>query len=118
MNQSERDLFEAWAKKNRYHLRRDGDEYHWLATRDAWFAWQACATAQSSRIARLEEALRWCIKKIDAEICTHEETYRGGSIWTICDSCGMKWADDRGGFKPYQEPSELTAARAALKGEA
>lgn len=30
-------------------------------------------------------------------ICLHEETHRGGTIWEICDSCGMKWADDEGG---------------------
>ena len=30
-------------------------------------------------------------------VCLHEETHRGGVIWTICDQCGMKWADDEGG---------------------
>ncbi len=37
--------------------------------------------------------------------CLHEETHRGGVIWEICDTCGMKWADDRGG-KP-QSASEM-----------
>lgn len=32
--------------------------------------------------------------------CEHNYTFRGGSIWTICDECGKEWADDEGGFKP------------------
>lgn len=51
---------------------------------------------------------------IDKNTCQHEETHRGGAIWTICDGCGMKWADDRGGFVPYIEPGVVTEARAAL----
>lgn len=46
--------------------------------------------------------------------CTHEDTHRGGSIWTICDACDRKWADDEGGFQPYSEPPEVAAARAML----
>ena len=60
------------------------------------------------------EALQWTIRKIDAETCAHEDTYRGGAIWTICRDCDRKWADDRGGFIPYTEPKELTSARSAL----
>lgn len=63
---------------------------------------------------RLRAALKWAIDALDTQICTHEETHRGGAIWTICDSCGKKWADDKGGFKPYKEPPELTAARNAI----
>jgi hypothetical protein len=80
-----------------------------------WEAWQAASADSADQIRKLREALEWCVNKIDAEICTHEETYRGGSIWTICRNCDMKWADDRGGFKPYSEPKELSAARSALK---
>jgi hypothetical protein len=58
----------------------------------------------------LEDLLRYT----ERNECRHEETSRGGSIWTICDECGMKWADDRGGFVPYQEPIEITQARKAL----
>jgi iron complex transport system substrate-binding protein len=45
----------------------------------------------------------------------HEDTYRGGSIWTICSACGMKWADDngRGGFVPYQTPKAIEDAGAS-----
>lgn len=42
--------------------------------------------------------------------CEHEEVYRGGNIWTICAQCGRKWADDEGGFVPYEQPSEITQA--------
>lgn len=61
----------------------------------------------------LLEALRAALSKLERESCRHEETHRGGAIWTICDGCGQKWADDRGGFKPYDESVEI-AARAAI----
>lgn len=74
------------------------------------------ATSSSEeRVKTLREALTWAIKKIDAETCAHADTYRGGAIWTICRDCDRKWADDRGGFTPYVEPPELTAARKALE---
>lgn len=47
-------------------------------------------------------------------VCFHETTHRGGFIWTICDDCGQKWADDRGGFKPFKAPSEIEEAEALL----
>jgi hypothetical protein len=83
--------------------------------RDARHAAAELALTADDQIRKLREALEWCVNKIYAEICTHEETYRGGSIWTICRNCDMRWADDRGGFKPYSEPKELSAARSALK---
>jgi len=42
--------------------------------------------------------------------CEHEDTYRGGAIWTICNLCGTKWADDEGGFVPYKMPKVLKEA--------
>jgi len=56
------------------------------------------------------------IAHIDRETCTHEETHRGGAIWTICDGCGAKWADDEGGYKPYEEPAYVAEARRLLAG--
>lgn len=72
----------------------------------------------AERVRVLEESLNWCINQIDNSTCQHESTHRGGAIWTICDDCGNKWADDRGGFVPYVEPKELAAAREALAGAA
>lgn len=65
---------------------------------------------------RLKErgALEGMLRLYDANACRHETTHRGGSIWTICEDCGQKWADDRGGFKPYRDPPEVKAARAAI----
>jgi hypothetical protein len=40
-------------------------------------------------------------------ICPHEETHRAGAIWEICDSCGMKWADDEGGIAAYENKELL-----------
>ena len=50
----------------------------------------------------------------ESEQCMHESTHRGGAIWTICDECGKKWADDEGGFKPYVAPKALQDAEKAL----
>lgn len=54
---------------------------------------------------------------LEREVCRHESTHRGGAIWTICDDCDRKWADDQSGFKPYEDPSEVVAANAWLVGE-
>jgi hypothetical protein len=62
----------------------------------------------------LREALGGLLGYVERNECTHEETHRGGAIWTICDGCGMKWADDEGGFVPYKEPEPITRARNAL----
>ncbi len=61
------------------------------------------------------EAVEALLLYAEAQTCTHEETYRGGAIWTICRACGRKWADDEGGFVPYQDPPEIAAARAMLQ---
>lgn len=67
---------------------------------------EAAPVALVEYIAALEGALaEW-----GRNVCTHEETTRGGLIWTFCSGCGMKWADDEGGFKPYQEPARITYA--------
>ena len=65
----------------------------------------------SYAVTRALEGLVAYVEKIE---CRHEETHRGGVIWTICDGCDRKWADDRGGFVPYEEPEELVAAYRAL----
>jgi len=60
---------------------------------------------------RCAEALRRLLDYVDIETCVHEETHRGGLIWTICDSCGRKWADDEGGFVPHADAPAVAAAR-------
>ncbi len=64
------------------------------------------------------EAMRKALERLandaEAQLCQHESTHRGGVLWTICDECGRKWADDEGGFAPYQEPEYIARARAAL----
>jgi hypothetical protein len=67
--------------------------------------------------ALLRDALRDLLSYVERGECTHENTHRGGTIWTICDECGKKWADDEGGFKPYCEPIEITKARMVLGGK-
>lgn len=63
---------------------------------------------------RLREALRDLLTYAERQQCTHEDTERRGFNWTFCMACGKKWADDEGGFKPYEEPVEITASRNAL----
>lgn len=59
-------------------------------------------------------ALAELLHLFEANTCRHEDTHRGGTIWTICDRCDRKWADDQGGFQPYEDPQEVINARAAL----
>ena len=68
----------------------------------------------AEEIKTLREALKGLLQYATLNECFHENTHRGGIIWTICDDCGKKWADDEGGFKPYCEPVAITAARQAL----
>lgn len=63
---------------------------------------------------KTREALANLLRFAERNTCTHESTHRGGAIWTICDSCGAKWADDEGGFPGFEEPTEFEAAREAL----
>lgn len=63
---------------------------------------------------RYRVALEACVLHIERNECQHEETHRGGVLWTICSHCNQKWADDEGGFVPYQEPACVVAAREAL----
>jgi hypothetical protein len=69
---------------------------------------------QKAETARLREAMKNLLSYAERNECHHENIHRGGIIWTICDDCGGKWADDQGGLKPYCEPVEITAARQAL----
>lgn len=54
------------------------------------------------------------LSEIDRNTCLHEDTYRGGVIWTICRDCGAQWADDEGGFRPHVDKPEVVAAREYL----
>jgi ribosomal protein L37AE/L43A len=60
-------------------------------------------------------SLRTLLDYVDQETCQHDDTHRGGVIWTICDGCGKKWADDEGGFVPYSDPPAVAQARAFLE---
>lgn len=46
--------------------------------------------------------------------CCHENTYRGGVLWEICEECGAKWADDQGG-KPADAGKLPEALREAVE---
>lgn len=64
--------------------------------------------------AALRDHLKAALRHYDMNTCIHENTKRGGTIWTICEDCGRKWADDEGGFVPYADPPEIARARNAV----
>lgn len=64
--------------------------------------------------ADLLEALTAVLRRDQRNTCQHDETHRGGVLWTICDACGAKWADDEGGKPDWEDPPEWTAAYAAI----
>ena len=72
---------------------------------------------KKEKIFLLKAALKDMLNNYDRNTCTHEDTSRGGAIWTICNDCDRKWADDRGGFIPYVEPLFVSAARSLLEDE-
>jgi hypothetical protein len=89
------------------HMRdRDGDDTECMD--------QCQLTELRQREAALRGHLANMLREYDRNTCQHEETHRGGNLWTICDSCGSKWADDQGGFKPYVDPEPVAAARTVL----
>ena len=59
------------------------------------------------------EVIAGLVYEVERNICTHEETHRGGQ-WEICDMCGAKWADDRGGKPEFKWPEVVEKARAML----
>lgn len=62
----------------------------------------------------LRTALKHLLNEVDRNTCVHDDTYRGGMIWTICRGCGRKWADDEGGFAPHEDSAAIKAAREIL----
>jgi hypothetical protein len=67
------------------------------------------------RRANLLRLLESAVDHYYRNVCTHEDTHRGGFLWTICDGCGSRWADDQGGFVPFHEPQDITEALAVIK---
>lgn len=92
------------------HLYRDGEAKAVIAE----IIRQSPESAPSGEGKELVEAAKAALAQIEADECHHEDTQRGGAIWTICNGCGRKWADDEGGFKPYVEPGYITRLRAAI----
>lgn len=80
------------------------------------YAEEAVRQALAAQVPVVDErsVLANLLAHFDRITCTHEETHRGGVIWTICDECGKKWADDEGGFVPHVDAPAVAAARAAL----
>jgi len=68
----------------------------------------------AAEVERLRNALKALFDWADLQWCPHEETHHAGFLWTICDQCGGKWADDAGGMPSNPEPDAVKRARAAL----
>lgn len=71
---------------------------------------------QSAHVSVPRELLQELVAHIEDSTCTHDSTHRGGAIWEICDDCGDKWADDRGGKPAFKWPGCVEMARALLNG--
>ena len=108
----------------RGNYRREGDNWQGLCNKcrargplvqeDCQLAadkWNAATAMMASAIA----LVGGLVTHIEHETCTHEDTHRGGAIWEICNGCGAKWADDRGGKPKFKWPSIVLAARKFLK---
>lgn len=78
--------------------------------RDEVERYRSLAAAPDVPPAGARELVAALVKHIERNECQHESTHRGGVLWTICDDCGKKWADDEGGFVPYERPSVLLRA--------
>lgn len=74
------------------------------------------AASQAREKERIE-ALSALVRVVENSVCSHEETYRGGSIWEICSACGAKWADDQGGKPEFKWPEAVTKARELISHE-
>ena len=93
-----------------------GEEYTDICRFDPG-GWDAETEANALLISAAPEllaALDLLLSRDMANTCQHTETHRGGAIWEICDHCGMKWADDRGGKPQWRDPVEWDQARAAI----
>lgn len=70
--------------------------------------------------ASMAGALEKLVRFAGGHACEHEDTHRAGAIWTVCNSCGRKWADGEGSPEPFipegleEGIQALAAYRAAL----
>lgn len=71
-------------------------------------------SAQQVKVPEWKQVMQKLVSHIDRNTCMHEETHRGGAIWEICDQCGARWADDKGGKPEYTEPEYVAQARTML----
>ena len=60
------------------------------------------------------EVIAGLVYEVERNVCTHEETHRGGFLWEICDMCGARWADDMGGKPEFKWPEIVEKARDML----
>lgn len=101
-------------------LERERDEALALATNysERWTA--ECKTlrgqieAMREAIKKAYEALAKMLHRDERNTCRHEETHRAGYLWEICETCGMRWADDEGGRPEFTPPNEWQIAESAI----
>jgi len=63
---------------------------------------------------KLLKALQALLARDILNTCQHDSTHRGGVIWEICEGCGAKWSDDRGGKPKWKDPVEGVLAEEAI----
>lgn len=60
--------------------------------------------------------VRKLVEHIERNTCAHDSTHRAGFNLTVCDQCGIGWADDQGGKPEFQWPPVVVDARRLLAG--
>ena len=93
-------------------------ESDWPEYEPTWRAIEARVTGAQEQPAPIfpesvMEVIASLVYEVERNICPHDETHRGGQ-WEICDMCGAKWADDRGGKPEFKWPEVVEKARAML----
>lgn len=97
-----------------------GKDWYWKCVdspeHDTRLLYAKPVSADKPRITEqdVREIIDALVGHIERNTCLHEETHRGGTIWEICNSCGAKWADDRGGKPEFRWPSYIDDARTLL----
>ena len=93
-------------------------ESDWPEYEPTWRAIEARVTGAQEQPAPIfpesvMEVIAGLVYEVERNICPHEETHRGGQ-WEICDMCGARWADDRGGKPEFKWPEVVERAWAML----
>ena len=72
-----------------------------------------------SRLEKAAQVIEACEKALEGALqldphCDHSDMHREGTLWTVCNYCRKRWADDEGGFKPDPPNKHIVKVEATL----